>query len=643
MEIKRLYLLFKTHLDIGFTDFSENIVKRYMTEYIPNAIRVSRELKKTDDDARFVWTTGSWLISEYLNTHSGKEKQDLEDAIRAGDICWHGLPFTTHTELMSKELFEYGLSIGQSLDDRFNKHTVAAKMTDVPGHTKAIIPLLKNSGIEFLHIGVNPASAVPDVPEIFRWQADSGEQITVMYNADYGTFAPLGDTGSALYFAHTGDNLGGQSAEQVIALYRELHEKFPQAQLIAANLNDIAVILREIEDTLPVVTDEIADSWIHGVGTDPKKVSQFRAMERLATSMPQGNEKQQFLRGLLLVPEHTWGLNGQINLADHENYARSAFEKVRSQPNYQRMEASWVEQRRYVSDAVATLSGAASQQAWELLSGADRAPACAEPERSFLYGETVNIDGVELAFDETGAVIHLKVGNQLYADREHRLGCPLYEQFSDAEYKRFYGQYNRLDVLWAQEDYTKIGMQNAGNEYEMFYPKAQLYKTEKEIIVRYTFSEKAFLCDGCPKTMDLKLWVSDGKLEFDYAWFDKPANRITEALWIKFHPIAAHKRISKLGVPIDPCHVVNKGNRRLHATDFGVIYDRLTIESRDAALVAPGKPSLLDFVQDLPTDDEAVFFNLYNNVWATNFPMWYDENARFRFEMTFLSENEVIL
>ena len=32
-------------------------------------------------------------------------------------------------------------------------------------------------------------------------------------------------------------------------------------------------------------------------------------------------------------------------------------------------------------------------------------------------------------------------------------------------------------------------------------------------------------------------------------------------------------------------------------------------------------------------DDEAIYFNLYNNVWNTNFPMWYDECARFRFTL----------
>ena len=50
-------------------------------------------------------------------------------------------------------------------------------------------------------------------------------------------------------------------------------------------------------------------------------------------------------------------------------------------------------------------------------------------------------------------------------------------------------------------------------------------------------------------------------------------------------------------------------------------------------LVAPGKPSLLDFNNDQPDMNGGMHFNLYNNIWGTNFPMWYDEDARFRFRL----------
>ena len=166
MSINKLFVLFKTHLDVGYTDFAANVTEKYMTDFIPNSVRTAKELYESGCDARLVWTTGSWLIREYLRTQDSDSVSALENGIKNGYISWHGLPFTTHTELMSKELFEYGISISKELDAKYGKRTIAAKMTDVPGHTKAIIPLLKKAGIEFLHIGVNIDSAVPNVPPL---------------------------------------------------------------------------------------------------------------------------------------------------------------------------------------------------------------------------------------------------------------------------------------------------------------------------------------------------------------------------------------------------------------------------------------------------------------------------------------------
>ncbi len=58
-------------------------------------------------------------------------------------------------------------------------------------------------------------------------------------------------------------------------------------------------------------------------------------------------------------------------------------------------------------------------------------------------------------------------------------------------------------------------------------------------------------------------------------------------------------------------------------------------ETLDAPLVAPGEPSLLNFSNRQPPLRQGVHFNLYNNVWGTNFPMWYGEDARFRFVLRF--------
>lgn len=637
MSIKKVIVLFKTHLDIGFTDFSKNVVNKYMNDFIPNALRVSKEVEELNCGAEFIWTTGSWLISEYLRTQETDKTKELERAICEGKICWHGLPFTTHTELMGSALFRYGLSLSANLDKKFAKTTIAAKMTDVPGHTKAIIPYLKKAGIEFLHIGVNPASAVPQVPGIFRWQAENGEFINVMYHNDYGKFSEIGNTGVAIYFAHTHDNCGAQSAEEIIKIFDDLHKELPEAEIVAGNLNDVALEVRKIEKNLPVITSEIGDTWIHGTGTDPKKVFWFRNLQKYWERMPEGEDKDTIARGLIMIPEHTWGLNVHTHLGDHENYNRDDFDKVRKNlGNFLKMESSWDEQRRYITDILNNVSDTIRNDVKNILCQYKRDNIMKGYFTNLPAGKDIELGSYTLAFNNQGEIIKLKKGETVISDKKHRLCSLVYEQFCEDDYKRFFTKYNRSEETWAYEDYTKPGMASGSECYSRFEPEyANVYQIKSGVLVRYKFSETAHKKMGCPLLFDLLISEKDGDLHFDLAWFCKPANRVAEAIWFGFRPIASNKKISKLGQLIDPKDVVYNGQRNLHSTDYGVVYDELQIESLDTALVSPKEPSLLDFTNTSPQDTDGIYFNLYNNVWGTNFPMWYDEDARFRFILHF--------
>jgi hypothetical protein len=77
---------------------------------------------------------------------------------------------------------------------------------------------------------------------------------------------------------------------------------------------------------------------------------------------------------------------------------------------------------------------------------------------------------------------------------------------------------------------------------------------------------------------------------------------------------------------IDPTHAV--GIRDLHAV-AAVRNDRYEVEPLDCALAAPFGPRLLHWQE--PIDGPDLYFNLYNNIWNTNFPMWFSDDAKFRF------------
>ena len=137
---KKIHLVFKTHLDIGFTDHATKVRAQYHERFIPQAIDTGEHFFAEDSEhPKFIWTTGAWLIWDHLNSQSAERVQRLERAIDRGLIRWHALPFTTHSELMSPAVFRAGLRYSQELDKRFDKQTIASKMTDVPGDRKSVV------------------------------------------------------------------------------------------------------------------------------------------------------------------------------------------------------------------------------------------------------------------------------------------------------------------------------------------------------------------------------------------------------------------------------------------------------------------------------------------------------------------------
>ena len=76
-----------------------------------------------------------------------------------------------------------------------------------------------------------------------------------------------------LEFAHTGDNLGPQSAEEAEAEYERIRNLDLNADGEAATLDADAERLLVVVETLPGIEEVIGDSWIHGIGSDPWKVS----------------------------------------------------------------------------------------------------------------------------------------------------------------------------------------------------------------------------------------------------------------------------------------------------------------------------------------------------------------------------------
>src|ERR1017187_5556980 len=155
-EIKRVLVMFKCHFDAGFIDTQANVLSWYQDLYFPDAIETAAELRRKGGDG-FIWTTGSWLLYQYLEKADSTRRKQMEQAIAAGDIAWHAIPFTWQTEFMDSTLIAGALSLSATLDRRFGRTTTGAQMTDVSGHTCGLIGPLAEHGVKLLDIGANGA------------------------------------------------------------------------------------------------------------------------------------------------------------------------------------------------------------------------------------------------------------------------------------------------------------------------------------------------------------------------------------------------------------------------------------------------------------------------------------------------------
>lgn len=656
--LRRIHVIFKTHLDVGFTDFASSVLHNYLHSYIPKALYLAEQMRQQDPRDRFLWTTGSWLIAAYLEQAEPAERLRMEQAITAGDITWHALPCTLHSENMDVDLFRFGLSISQGLDQRFGKHTIAAKMTDVPGHTRGIVPLLAAAGVQFLHLGVNEASTPPDVPPVFRWRDPSqNAEVMVMYHKQgYGDLMLIPGLEDAIAFAHTGDNLGPQSIEELQATYRALRARFPGVDIFASTMDAFAEKLTAIREQLPVITQEIGDTWIHGIGSDPKKEAQYRELlrfrrEEIAAGADPADWRA-FQKALLLIPEHTWGLDVKTHLHDWTHYSAADFQSARQQPNFQKMEASWQEQRDYVKQAVEALPPAWQTQARQRLEAIE--PAMPN-RRDFTpmadRQSMIHLPHFQIAFDpHLGCLTQCTADGVEYATPQTPLGKFWYETFSADDYARFHRQYNvnkRTTRLWSIPDFTKPGIETASPTHQTFLPNLTWAGRSSEarqerflfLLEMPTESVQSY---GAPRTVTIQVTFPNDEptMHWDVQWFEKSACRLPEAAWFSFMPQVKdpHRwQMNKLGEWISPDNVIRDGNRHLHAVGEGARNigprHQISIQSLDAPLLAPGSPSLLNFTNQQPNLRKGLHFNLFNNLWGTNFRMWYEENARFRFTL----------
>lgn len=612
----KIVCVFKTHFDIGFTELSSKVVEKYGTSMIEDVLNACEQTESRPVGKRFVWTMATWPLIQTLKTCSQTNYDRAIKYLKNGQLVFHALPFTLHTETLSITDMPHLYDYAHELCDTYGlKMPISAKMTDVPGHTLALIDSLCENGVKFLHLGCNPASTHPDVPTLFWWESKKGNRILTFYNGTYGSniLPPRGWKYPVwLAMQQTNDNVGPQEATILDTIQSEVEKNNKNAEIIFGSMDDFysEIVKCDLSD-LPVVREDLGDTWIHGVGTYPKEVGLLRRARNVVSNVQMTKEDEiNFFENSLLFSEHTWGMDVKTFLTWQRSYEKNKFLEERKLPRYELIEKSWDEQR-------------------------NRANVCVEIAKKYgtLFEQfppsTTENDTYKLTVsDGKPTIINKNTGRRITLEY-------IYNIIGTDDMTKFLRKYLTRFYAWSITDF---GRDSYGETPSRTFKS--LFKTSREedgvLVVTYATPTLSKVKYGNTEDIIYELRIIDDKIVVRVKLNNKVATPYLEAgnLYIRTNCEGKAYYVKKIDSKLNVAKDIRKdANNILYCVSDLAQIDDVEINPIDAPLVSFGSNAIFKFnggTFKKPKHPDFVF-NLFNNQWGTNFPQWIEGDLIYDF------------
>lgn len=393
--VSDIWVVFKTHCDLGYTMSADAVFKKYRVDMMDNATRLFEADRKKPVKERFKWTIAGWpMKADILGPlQTPERKQKVEQALREGAINVHGLPATLESDVMEQEDYVRSLIFSSQIAREYgHKLPIAAKMTDVPAHSWLLPTLLHNAGIKFIQIGCNYTVQAMRLPQLFWWEGPDGSKVLCNYTPHYGSgVEPPKNWPSKNYLAviMTHDNEGPPSSKEIEAVKKQV-ATMKGVRLHLADLEEYAKVLLQENPEVPTIRGDMVDPWIHGVMAMPQESKTARnvrplepALEIFNTQLKNWGIKTPSLaeplakayENSMLFSEHTFGAwapgtgffstDGKTEVPVEKRYKyNDEFVKARKEGFYRKFEASFKDKAHYINitDSLVTSNFAESMK-----------------------------------------------------------------------------------------------------------------------------------------------------------------------------------------------------------------------------------------------------------------------------------------
>lgn len=677
-KLRKVVVVFKTHFDLGFTGMPDEVMRAYTGPMFEAVRRTMVATANEPPNIRYCWTLPAWPLYFLLNDESVplETRQAARKLVEENRLHWHAYPFTTHTAFCGLEDLVRGLHISRKLSEEFGRWPTGAKQTDVPGHTWILPTLLTQAGVKFLHLGCNSGSHAPHVPPFFWWEGPDGSRLLTFYSpGGYGSpLLPPDDWpyDTWLSVQQTVDNHGPHTPEELKQMRRTIEEGAPGVEILFGQLGDFSDSLFEHPEQLndlPVVPYDLADTWIHGIGTMPREVARVRELRAKLLALectvvaqdwptsdapanadfPLARKVASLLDAayeqLLLFGEHTWGLDVKSTI---KRVFGDGFEAARQTEPYKLLESSWVAKGAYVDKAEAFYAQAVGLiEAKDPYLLTDREaeelhPVEAQdiPEDNVLENYFYRIE-VDPAAGGITSLID-KRNNHEWVDRsgDEPFGGYRYDIYSVRDIAEFMRSYGNYFQDWFVHDF---GKQVYPEDSRHIIAYAHDFKVSKDGQT-ITLSGGRLRPTSSPpyvpvpnQTISITISLAHaGYIDLEYKVEGKEATPLAESTVVRLGLQLAKPtyRLKQTGSVIDPVRdIISGANRNLWCADWlDISDDRIgfAVFLQDMPLVSIGDTGIYRFEPDRIPTGSTVYAHLSNTQWGTNFRQWHEGGFNWR-------------
>jgi hypothetical protein len=361
-----VYILPHSHVDIGYTRVQTEVERDHWRFY-EQAIAASRKTADYPKGAQFKWNVEVlWATDSYLKQATPEKRAEFIEAVKAGWVGLQALYGNELTALCRPEELVRLTDCARRLARQCGVTIDSAMISDVPGYTWGMVPVLAQSGVKYFSIGPNGGDRIGYTLEAwadkpFWWVSPSGRERVLCWIPTRGYWRGFQGGDELLAYLQRleaadypyelaqirhclGDNAG--PGVDLCEFAKDWNTKYAYPKIVIATPSEMFQDFeRRYADKVPVVRGDFTPYWEDGAASSARETALNRAAaERLSQAEalfamfgPNAYPADDFYaawRNAILYDEHTWGAHNSI-----------------SQPDSDFAKAQWAIKQRFALDA----------------------------------------------------------------------------------------------------------------------------------------------------------------------------------------------------------------------------------------------------------------------------------------------------